>query len=115
MAGGIEAAWLAELRLEDGTTRLALAVAGAPEEGEGAVAEAIAEAVRFSGVEGGLDVTFVGAQGPARAAFERVGLRFELPTPPALPAPPPAPGSDPDRPPILGRGKPWMGRTKLPR
>lgn len=114
MAGAIEAAWLAELRLEDGTRRLALAVAGTPEEAEAAVAEAIAEAVRFSGEEDGLDVTFVGANGPARAAFERAGLRFELPTPPPPQAPPSAPGSDPDRPPILGRGKPWKGDRKRP-
>lgn len=115
MAGRIEAAWLAELRLEDRTRRLALAVAGAPEAAERAVAVAIAEAVRFSGTEDGLDVTFVGAEGPARAAFERVGLRFELPKPPAPPEHPQPPGTDPERPPILRRGKPWKGETRRPR
>lgn len=101
MAGVVGAGWLATLRFADGTERLALAIEGAPAAAEAGVAEAIAEAVRFSGVEdGGLDVTFLGADGPARAAFERVGLRFELPAARAQAAPRP-PGSDPERPPIL--------------
>ncbi len=52
---------------------------------------------------GGLDVTFLDHESPALAAFERVGLRLELPPrpPSERPAQRPAPGADPDRPPIL--------------
>lgn len=102
MTGMLGPAWLATLRLADGTERLALAVADAPEAARPAIAEAIAEALRFSGLDGaGLDVTFLEADAPARAAFDRVGLRFDPPPPPAPPDPPRAPGSDPDRPPRL--------------
>ncbi len=102
MTGRIEAAWLGALRLEDGTERLALAIAGAPEAAQPAVASAIAEAVRFSGApEDALDVTFLAPGAPARSAFERVGLRFRPPPPPEPAAPPRAPGRDPDRPPKL--------------
>jgi hypothetical protein len=100
MAGLIARAWLARLRLADGE-RLTLALDGVPAAAEAAVAAAIAEAVRFSGAaDAALDVTFLGPDGRLRAAFERHGLRIDLPAPPA-PAPPRPPGSDPDRPPIL--------------
>jgi hypothetical protein len=68
---------------------------------EAALAEAVAEALRFSGVEAGaLDVTFVAADSPVVARFARVGLRFDLPTP-AMPTAPGAPGMDASRPPRL--------------
>lgn len=104
MAGQIEAAWLGALQLEDGTERLALAVAGAPDAAQPAIAAAIAEAVRFSGApEETLDVTFLPPGVAARAAFERAGMRFR---PPPAPEPTPAPsragpGRDPARPPRL--------------
>lgn len=104
MADALDAAWLATLRFGDGTERLALAIAGAAGPAEAGIASAIAEAVRFSGLDdGGLDVTFVAAGTPARAAFARNGLAFDIPAahapePTRAPAPP---GSDPDRPPRL--------------
>lgn len=102
MADRVAAAWLVLLVFEDGGARLGLGIAGVPEAGEAAVAAAISEVVRFSGLEdGGLDVTFLGAGGRARMAFERVGLRFERPPVPAPETPRGAPGSDPSRPPIL--------------
>ncbi len=100
MADRISAAWLAGLHREDGTVGLALAIAGAPEAAQAAIVEAVAETARFNGAAA-LDVTFVGPDGPLRAAFERAGLRFEMPEPPSPPPPPPAPGSDPTRPPRL--------------
>lgn len=102
MTGRIEAAWLGALRLDDGTERLALAIAGAPEAAQPAVAAAIAETVRFSGApEAALDVTFLADGAPARAAFERVGLRFRPPPSASEPAAPRPPGRDPNRPPKL--------------
>lgn len=100
MAGLIARAWLARLRFADGE-RLTLALDGVPAAAEEAVASAIAEAVRFSGAaDAALDVTYLGPDSRLRAAFERHGLRIDLPAP-AAPAPPRPPGSDPDRPPIL--------------
>lgn len=101
MAGAIGAAWLARARFEDGSERLTLAVTGAGPEAEPGVAEAFAEAARFSGTT--LDLAFLPAEAPALGAFVRFGVRFD---PPPLPVPgppaaPKAPGGDPARPPIL--------------
>jgi hypothetical protein len=103
LAGLAAEAWLARLTYDDGSERLALGVVGAPEAAETAVAAAIAEAARFSGAEAAaVDVLFVGAESALRAAFARKGLRLEIPTPCAsVPDTPRAPGTDPDRPPIL--------------
>lgn len=102
LAGGMaQAAWLVAVRYAGGTRGHVLAVAGALPGAEEALAGAVAEALRFSGVEAGaIDVTFVGADSPAVARFAKVGLRFDLPTP-AMPAAPGAPGMDPARPPRL--------------
>lgn len=101
-AGGMaQAAWLVGARYEGGGRGHVLAIAGALPGAEAALAEAVAEALRFSGVEAGaLDVTFVASDSPAVARFARVGLRFDLPTP-AMPAAPAAPGMDASRPPRL--------------
>lgn len=104
MAGRIEAAWLVAIVHADGVERLTLAVAGAAAAAEPGIAAALAEAAQFSAGAAGLDVGFLGAdpgaEGAARAAIERHGLRFDPPRP--EPAPPPrAPGSDPNRPPKL--------------
>jgi hypothetical protein len=102
LAGGMaQAAWLVAARFAGGGRGHVLAVVGAAPGAEAALAGAVAEALRFSGVEAGaIDVTFVAADSPAVARFARVGLRFDLPTP-ALPAAPGAPGMDPERPPKL--------------
>lgn len=102
LAGGMaQAAWLVAARFAGGGRGHVLAVVGAAPEAEAALAGAVAEALRFSGVEAGaIDVTFVASGSPAVARFARVGLRFDLPTL-AMPAAPAAPGMDPDRPPKL--------------
>jgi hypothetical protein len=102
LAGGMaQAAWLVAARFAGGGRGHVLAVVGAAPGAETALAGAVAEALRFSGVEAGaIDVTFVAADSPAVARFARVGLRFDLPTP-VLPVTPTAPGMDPDRPPKL--------------
>jgi hypothetical protein len=101
MAGAVEVAHLVEARFAGGTGLL-LVLGGVPEAVRGQVAAAIAEAVRFSGLDGGLDVTFLDPGAPGYAAVARVGVRFELPR-----GAPPAgrgPGMDPERPPKL-RGR----------
>ena len=70
---------------------------------EGALAQAVGEALTFSGIEAGaLDVAFFDASDPVAPRLARVGLRFDLP---ALARPeraePSAPGMDPDKPPKL--------------
>lgn len=68
---------------------------------EPALARAVGEALIFSGLDAGeLDVTFLKSSDPVAARLAKVGLRFDLPEPPATPAPG-APGTDPLRPPKL--------------
>lgn len=75
------------------------AVAGA----EAALAKAVSEALTFSGIEAGaLDVSFFRASDAMAARLARHGLRFDLPQPEErIEELRPAPGSDPDSPPIL--------------
>ncbi|CUH54350.1 SseB family protein [Shimia marina] len=70
---------------------------------EGALAKAVNEALTFSGIEAGaLDVGFFAANDPVAGQLARAGLRFDLPSPPeAQEYKPVAPGSDPDKPPML--------------
>lgn len=101
-AGGMaHAAWLAGVRYDDGTRGHMLAFVGAVPGAEAALAQAVSEALTFSGVEAGtLDVTFLGAEDGVVARLARVGLRFDLPTL-VVPEAPQAPGTDPARPPRL--------------
>ncbi|MEM8576914.1 MAG: SseB family protein [Pseudomonadota bacterium] len=78
-----------------------LAFVGALPHAEGALRQAGAEALRFSGLEAGsLDILFLTADHPMAEALSRIGLRFDIPQPEEL-GQRPAPGSDPDRPPKL--------------
>ncbi|EPX76358.1 SseB family protein [Salipiger mucosus] len=102
-AGFARCAWLAGAAYADGTRGHLLAFAGAVPGAEDALARAVNEALVFSGIEAGaLDVLFLRDSDELAARLARVGLRFDLPEP-ATPeeAERPAPGSDPDRPPIL--------------
>lgn len=88
--GLAEAAWLAGVRYEGGRRGHLLAVLGARPGAEAAVAQAVSEALVFSGLEAGvLDVVFAAAGDPVATRLARVGLRFDIPQPPAPPAPPP--------------------------
>ncbi len=80
-----------------------LAFVGATPEADGALTQAVAEALTFSGIEAGaLDVAFFDARDPIAERLARVGLRFDLPQPALVAAPRvPAPGMDPERPPKL--------------
>lgn len=94
-------AYLVGVAYEGGTASHMLAFVGAASGAEDALAKAVSEALTFSGIEAGaLDVAFFKPSDPMAARLARVGLRFDLPQPDE-PAERPAPGSDPDAPPIL--------------
>jgi hypothetical protein len=102
-AGLAASAWLSGVTYADGRRGHLLAVIGAADGAEAALAAEIAEALTFAGLEAGeLDVVFLAADDPVTDRLARVALRFDLPEPPATVAvPPAAPGMDPDRPPKL--------------
>lgn len=84
MADRLGTAHLVSARLADGPPGLLLALTGVPEPARPAMAAAVAEAVRFSGLdEAALDVTFLAADAPLAATVARVGLTLEMPEPPA--------------------------------
>lgn len=94
-------ACLAAARYASGATGHVLFFIGATPAAEGALTRAVSEALTFSGIEAGaLDVGFAEAESALAERLERVGLRFDLPQVEA-PAPRPAPGSDPEKPPKL--------------
>lgn len=98
-AGLAECAWLAGVTYQGGGVGHLLAFIGAAAGAEGALARAVSEALRFSGLEAGaLDVAFFAPDHPVAARLARVGLRIELPLPEADT---PVPLADPDAPPRL--------------
>lgn len=101
--GLAQGAWLVGVQYVDGGRGHMLAFVGAAPRVEEALAKAAGEALTFSGVEAGqMDVGFFAAQDPVVAQMAPMGVYFDLPRPEAG-APPsrPAPGSDPEKPPIL--------------
>jgi hypothetical protein len=101
MTGRARLAYLAAVTYDTGARGHLLAFVGTIPGAEPALARAVNEAMTFSGLEAGtLDVVFLRASNPISGRLARVGLRFDLPQP-AEAAPRPAPGSDPDTPPIL--------------
>lgn len=94
-------AYIVAVEYDGGAKSHMLAFVGCREGAEGALAKAVGEALTFSGIEAGaLDVAFFEASDPMAARLSRVGLRFDLPQP-EEPTERPAPGSDPQKPPIL--------------
>ena len=95
--------YLARAVYEGGARGHLLGFTGVRPGAEPALARAIQEALVFSGLEAGaLDVVFLRDSDPVAAQLARVGLRFDLPEPQEpLRAERAAPGSDPDKPPIL--------------
>ncbi len=103
MAGVGTGAYLSGVEYADGSVAHLLAILDVPEAAQPDMAHAVAEALAFSGLEAGaLDVTFLEAGSEAAQRLRAASLRFDIP---ALPEPKgrvvAAPGSDPDRPPIL--------------
>ncbi len=102
-AGFARNAYLAEVTYEGGQRGHILGFTGAVPGAETALATAVNEALVFSGVPAAtLDVVFLSDSDPAAASLARVGLRFDIPER-EVPRTEerPAPGSDPDAPPIL--------------
>ncbi len=96
------AAYLVGTRAQGGGTGHLLGFVGALDGAEPALAKAVSEALTFSGIEAGaLDVGFFGPDDPAAAALSNTGLRFDIPQPEPADAARSAPGSNPDKPPIL--------------
>ena len=83
-----QAAWLAGVSYAGGRRGHILVIVGPAPGAEPVLAQAIGEALTFSGVEAGeLDVTFLPPGHSALGPLAKVGLRFDLPAPP-VPAPP---------------------------
>ena len=96
-------AYLVGVTYENGTRGHLLGFVDARDGAEQSLAKAAGEALTFSGIEAGaMDVAFFAASDPISASMAAQGLRFDLPQPTSeqmqVQA---APGSDPDKPPIL--------------
>lgn len=103
LTGGLaRAAYLAEVRYDDGRNGHLLAFVDAIPGAEEALGQAASEALVFSGIEiGEIDVAFFAASDPICARLGRTALRFDLPEPLQSTPRPSPPGMDPDRPPKL--------------
>ncbi|WP_170769077.1 SseB family protein [Ruegeria lacuscaerulensis] len=100
--GLAQSAYLVGTKTSEGGTGHLLGFVGAVEGAEAALAKAASEALTFSGIEAGaMDVGFFAAHDAAASALARVGLRFDLPQPETSKFQRTAPGSDPEKPPIL--------------
>jgi len=101
--GLAHSAYLVGVTYDHGGQGHMLAFVDALDGAQSALAQAVSEALTFSGVEAGaLDVGFFTAADPVAARLAATGLRFDLPQiVPMSPPTPVAPGSDPTKPPIL--------------
>ncbi len=95
-------AWLCAVRHRDGSAAHLLVLTGAVPAAEAALVQAVGAAVSLAGTPGAgpVDVAFLSEGDPLEARLARVGLRFDIPEPPATAAVTP-PGLDPKRPPRL--------------
>ncbi|WP_171101805.1 SseB family protein [Ruegeria sp. HKCCD7255] len=101
-AGLAATAYLVGTKTENGGQGHLLGFVAAVEQAKPALTQAVSEVLTFSGIEAGvLDVGFFEPDAPQTAALAKVGLRFDLPQPQAAQLERAAPGSDPQRPPIL--------------
>lgn len=94
-------AYLVGVAYETGAQGHLLGFVDARPGAQAALAQAVSEALIFSGLEAAtLDVGFFDASDPAAARLAACGLRFDLPQPQAQQVRS-APGLDPEKPPIL--------------
>ncbi|EAQ25664.1 SseB family protein [Roseovarius sp. 217] len=101
MAGLADLAYLVGVTYDTGARGHLLGFVDAQPEAQAALARAVSEVLIFSGLEAAaLDVAFFAASDPVAARLAHCGLRFDLPEPPR-PSVRAAPGSDPDKPPLL--------------
>ncbi len=96
-------AYLAAVTYDDGRKSHLMAFIDSLPGAQSALAQAVNEALVFSGVEAGeIDVIFAKQSDEITQTLDRVGLRFDIPQPmPETTEMRPAPGSDPEKPPIL--------------
>ncbi len=98
--GLADMAYLVRATYDNGSTSHMLGVINARPQAQDSLAQTVAQALVFSGLEAGtVDVGFFEESDPIAAKLEKVGLRFDLPKP-AQPSRL-APGTDPEKPPIL--------------
>ena len=101
-AGLAQSAYLVAVDYQSGRYGHLLGFVQALAGAEQALSQAVAEALVFSGVEGGeIDVAFFAEHDPICAKLANVGLRFDLPQQCEFSAQPAAPGMDPKSPPRL--------------
>jgi len=94
-------AYLVSVTYESGARGHLLALIDAVHGAEGALSQAMAEALHFADVEGAaLDVAFFDSSDGMAATLAKYGLRFDIPQP-QEPVAPIAPGTDPRKPPRL--------------
>ena len=99
--GLARSAYLCGVTYDTGAASHLLAIIDALPAAQDALAQSVSEALTFSGIEAGsLDIAFFDASDAIAAKLAKVGLRFDLPQIEPI-TKRPAPGSDPDRPPIL--------------
>lgn len=99
--GLAEHAFLAGVLYDNDVRGHILVVSGAAEGAEPALASAVGEALRFSGLEAGwIDVTFVDPNDSVVTSLEKAAIRFDIPAPEPV-TQREAPGSNPDKPPKL--------------
>ncbi|QDY69615.1 SseB family protein [Qingshengfaniella alkalisoli] len=103
MQGYASEALLVSVRYDDGEKGHLLGIVGALPEAHDALASAVGETLRFSGIDAAnLDVAFFDANTEMVSRLRAVGLRFDIPEPErAKVTIHRAPGSDPDKPPKL--------------
>lgn len=103
MEGLAKFAYLAEIEYERRPRSHVLAFIDAIPDAEPAIASAVSEALKFSGIEAGsLDVIFLSATNKMSSLLSKKGLRFDLPTRTNFETVKmEAPGSNPNKPPIL--------------
>lgn len=101
--GLADSAYLVQVAYKNGSKGHMLGVVNALPDARGAIANAVNEALTFSGLEAAaLDVTFIAPHDAIASALASVGLRFDLPQPvPTAEYSPKAPGMDPESPPKL--------------
>ena len=102
-AGLAEAAYLVGVSYAGGGVGHLLGFVGADARAQGPLAKAAGEALTFTGIEAAaMDVGFFDVGDPVASRLVSQGLRFDIPLPASKEAGSrPAPGSDPDKPPIL--------------
>jgi hypothetical protein len=100
--GVAQAGWLAGVVYDDGRRGVMLALTGVAAKDEARMAQAVTEALAFSGLEASvLDVIFATQGDAVLARMAGVGLVLEAEVMPAPVAEPAAPGRVPGKPPIL--------------